>query len=206
MKILPSPFRKAFTMLELVFVIVVVGILSYIVSSRFQRDTVMEAADQLASHLRYTQHLALTNDVFENNDSTYYRKRWHIRFANDSSGNNHLVYTITRDLNKNNTLEVNEPARNPLDPSKVLSGDSAMGTMRSEALDLSEKYKITLTNNCSNGRIFFDNMGRPYRDATFPATAPNQNLIQADCTLVLTNGTTTRTLRIARETGYITLF
>ena len=67
--------RQAFTMLELVFVIVVVGILSYFVASSFQRNTVVEAADQITSHIRYTQHLAMSDSKFDTTDATCYRER-----------------------------------------------------------------------------------------------------------------------------------
>ena len=63
--------KKAFTMLELVFVIVIVGILSYFVSSSFQRNPLREAADQVVSHIRYTQHLAMIDDKFDPNDARF---------------------------------------------------------------------------------------------------------------------------------------
>ncbi|WP_300367295.1 prepilin-type N-terminal cleavage/methylation domain-containing protein, partial [Hydrogenimonas sp.] len=51
--------KNAFTMLELIIVIVVVGILSAIMIPRFSDDKLREAADQIMSHIRYTQHLAM---------------------------------------------------------------------------------------------------------------------------------------------------
>ncbi len=60
----PLSTHRAFTMLELIFVIVVVGILSFMAASSFQRNTVQEATDQLLSHIRYTQHLAMMDDKF----------------------------------------------------------------------------------------------------------------------------------------------
>ena len=56
--------KKAFTMLELVFVIVVSGILAATFIPRFDRDNLQEAADQVISHIRYTQHLAMVDDKF----------------------------------------------------------------------------------------------------------------------------------------------
>ena len=75
--------KKAFTMLELIFVIVIVGILSFIAASSFQRNTLREAADQLVSHIRYTQHLAMMDDKFKSNGANaqnWFRENWQIRF------------------------------------------------------------------------------------------------------------------------------
>jgi len=201
--------RKAFTTLELVFVIMILGILSYFVSSSFQRNTIIEAADQIVSHIRYTQHLAMMDNVFDPTDATYYRERWHIHFNTDSSNNGNRVYWIISDKNHNMLLsDVAEYAKDPLNPNVVLSGDSSLGNNRNQNLDLTKKYGITgITNNCSAaGRIFFDDIGRPYGDATFPATAPHQNLITAICTIVITDGTQNRTIELSPETGYVRHF
>jgi prepilin-type N-terminal cleavage/methylation domain-containing protein len=196
--------RKAFTMLELVFVIVVVGILSYFAASGFQRNTAVEAADQIVSHIRYTQHLAMQDDKFDSTDATYYRERWQIRFTTDSSGTGHEVYWIMSDRDHNGLLtDLSDYAKDPLDGTKYLSGDTTLGNNRSPALDLTAKYGINgIVYGCGQ-RIFFDNLGRPYNDTTYPATAPNQNLITAICTIFITNGTQSRTIEISPETGYV---
>ncbi|MBN2895607.1 MAG: type II secretion system protein [Campylobacterales bacterium] len=56
--------RRALTMIELVFVIVVIGILSAVLIPRMERDSLREAALQVASHIRYTQHLAIVDDKY----------------------------------------------------------------------------------------------------------------------------------------------
>ena len=49
--------KHAFTMIELVFVIVIAGILSAMIASSFDGNNLRQAADQIVSHIRYTQHL-----------------------------------------------------------------------------------------------------------------------------------------------------
>ncbi|MCF6310454.1 MAG: type II secretion system GspH family protein, partial [Sulfurimonas sp.] len=57
--------KKAFTMLELVMVIVVIGILAAVMLPRVASDRLAEAATQVISHIRYTQHLAMVDDQFD---------------------------------------------------------------------------------------------------------------------------------------------
>lgn len=54
--------HPAFTMIELVFVIVVLGILSALAMPRIDRDLRQEAKDNILSSIRYTQHLALIDE------------------------------------------------------------------------------------------------------------------------------------------------
>jgi prepilin-type N-terminal cleavage/methylation domain-containing protein len=54
--------RFAFTMLELIFVIIVIGILAVLAMPSFNKNSLAEAAEQVAGHIRYTQHLAMVDD------------------------------------------------------------------------------------------------------------------------------------------------
>lgn len=67
--------RKAFTMIELVFVIVVIGILAAVIIPNTRTNPLQEAAIQLLSHIKYTQHLAMTDDTYDENDPNWYKKR-----------------------------------------------------------------------------------------------------------------------------------
>ena len=73
--------KKAFTMLELVFVIVVIGIISAMIAPSFGGNNLREAADQVISHIRYTQHLAMMDDKFDINNPTWFKERWQLQFV-----------------------------------------------------------------------------------------------------------------------------
>jgi len=200
--------KKAFTLLELVFVIVVIGILAALILPRTKTNPVQEAAIQVLSHIRYTQHLALVDDKYDANDSTWYKARWQIFFGNDTSGSGDQVYTIFSDNNKGGGADIGEIA---IDPStqKLLSGDSLYGN-HIKRMNLSEKYGISdvnLTGGCNNNaRIFFDYLGRPFSGSqltmTGPYSAPTQKLITSDCNVTITDGTESAIIQISPETGY----
>ncbi len=178
--------KKAFTMLELVFVIVVIGILAAVIIPRMDRDNASEAAIELQSQIRYAQHLAIINDKFDPNNATWFRNLWQIRF----NGN---LYSIVSD---NNTRF----ARDPQDGSLI------------QNINLGDKYNATVSMmaDCAGVNVIsFDHVGRPMVGDLSLNTQPyvlNQ-LIQEDdnCTIAVSNddNSTIHYLRLHGETGYL---
>lgn len=210
--------KKAFTMIELIFVIVIVGILSVMIAPSFQRNTLQEAADQLVSHIRYTQHLAMMDNKFDPNDVKWFRYRWQIVFSTSATHtNNKIAYTIFSDAATSvaGNADQYEMAINPLDNSKFLSG-GYHGTLytsdveATQELNIGEEYGITtlsLNGGCANSRISFDYLGRPFQGNLANPTSwtiPYQSnkLIQSTCNVNLSNGTDNITISIEPETGY----
>ena len=175
--------KKAFTMLELVFVIVVIGILAAAIIPNTRTNPVQEAAIQLTSAVRYTQHLALVDDKYNAANATWFINRWQIIF----SGTNNNFYTIRS----------NNGARLAVDPQ-----NSANMIQNIELNGVS----VTFGGDCAGESIIsFDYMGRPLKGSLASTTAPYvaANLIDANCTLVLSNGDESATLTIMPETGYV---
>ena len=183
--------KKAFTMIELVFVIVIVGILSAMIAPNFQRNSTREAADQIVSHIRYTQHLAMMDNKFDASNQNWYKNRWDIDLNTTS-------YSISCEQYKNDgSNDGTKYASNPLASNQPLN---PTGT---KELNVSKKYGVTVINNCSTNKIFFDNIGRPF-DNNASATAPYSNLIKNNCTIVVSDGNVANNIIIEMvpETGY----
>ncbi len=219
--------KSAFTMMELIFVIIVIGILSAVFIPRFGQNNLSQAANQLISHIRYTQHLALMDDKYDQNNATWYKARWQIFFANTNGSDNQWAYTVYSDsINQDGVPNVNEIALNPLNKSKKLSGGYSVGTVAygdsdaSDDLNLGHKYGLTnvvFSNNCNgNGlRISFDHLGRPLYDGPHLLDGPymdggNSMLIQKDaagnpCIITLTGSNGSSRIAIEPETGYVHL-
>jgi len=90
-------------MLELVFVIVVLGILTALAIPRLDRDLRQEAADNLLSAVRYTQHLALLDNRHTFNSAVWQKSFWTIRFQADGS-----FYTVSSNIDYNTNVDKNE--------------------------------------------------------------------------------------------------
>ena len=211
--------KNAFTMLEIIMVIVIVGILAVVIIPRTGSNKLAEAAVQLIADIRYTQHLAMVDDSYSSNDNEWFRKRWQIVFSSsDNNADNRPAYLIFKDNNGDGTVNKSELARNTLSPEKYLSGglitNATMnitnlatfeGTRR---LNLGLEYgitRVTVARTCSTGtKIAFDHIGRPIRGplGSFITAYPNNRLISAQCTIRLDSNEGSIIIAIEPETGY----
>jgi len=209
--------KKAFTLIEIVFVVVVIGILSAIISPRVKRATLQEAADQIASHIRYTQQLALNDNKFDPADSSWFKKRWQIFFQNANVYNdNKISYTIYSNANKDTNANSAEIAKNPLNEKQLLSGGTvgaSYGTANvTKSMNLGHKYditSITFSTSCNSAnRIAFDYLGRPLigdvRTLTKKYSSGTNRLLQKKCIITIKNSVgKTKSIVITPETGYV---
>ena len=206
--------NKAFTLIEIIFVIVIIGIMSAILAPSVKRATMQEAADQLASHIRYTQYLALQDNKFEHNNSNWYKGRWQLLFGKSAFTDNKYTYTIFSDKSGySGSPGVTEMAKNPLNPSQFLSGgySGVLQTSDSRAmkeLNIGKKYDISSVNfsgGCSGLRISFDYLGRPINgNPRTQSQKYNNRLIKTDCIITLTNSVgESKRIIVTPETGYV---
>jgi len=212
--------KKAFTMIELVFVIVIVGIISVMIAPNFQGNNLRQAADQLVSHIRYTQHLAMMDNKFDINDDDWFQERWQIAFVTPADAfAEGWAYTIFGSTDHDANPDNGEVAVNPLNPSKLLTGgytgfqtfDNPASTIE---MNLGKTYgieNILFSNTCQfagSQRISFDSIGRPLRGspAGFGFSYQANRLIQDSCVITLcqTNPCDDNnvSVQIEPETGY----
>ncbi|WP_457745807.1 pilus assembly FimT family protein [Sulfurimonas sp.] len=217
--------KKAFTLLELVFVIVVIGILTAVMLPRLETNPLQEAATQLLSDIRYTQHLALIDDKFDANNSIWYRERWQLIFSNGAETDNQWAYSIFSDnagYAHAGNVDLEEVANSPLSKGRVLSGGYAGGVNALDVnhadfkgikkLNLGLSYSVdnvlfSASCNGTNGnakRISFDHFGRPIQgDISGNAEAYEaDNLIQTACVITLVHNDENISISIEPETGY----
>ncbi len=191
--------KKAFTLLELIFVIIVIGIISYVALPNIGAGKLQKAADQVVSHIRYTQHLAMSDDKFDTNDPLWFRENWQIRFI---AGPVEVGYEIYTDTNHNGfaLTDIDEFAQDPL---RNVDISHATGVA-----DLGSEYEITnivFSANCRNGtsrELSFDFLGRPYFDITATSTI-HEFLLRTQCRITLTNPEGDIIIGVEPETGYV---
>jgi prepilin-type N-terminal cleavage/methylation domain-containing protein len=176
--------KSAFTMLELVFVIAVVGILAAAIIPRFDRDTLYEASEQLLRDIRYTQHLAMIDNVYRDDEQNWFYERWKIYLDANS-------YTISKG-NRNTVMTVHTTiAQDPLTHNNIDGSDD---------FNLKEKYGIE--HNLTQNLLYFDHLGRPYNIVNGTPANATINLLRRPLKIGLTDGDNNATITIQPETGY----
>lgn len=202
--------KNAFTILELVIVIIVIGILAAMVLPRIQRDVRQEAADNILSAIRYTQHLALIDDKTDPSDPNWQQTMWMIRFI----GGSNAYYTISSDLDKSGSVEKSECAIDPAN-GKYLFHLSPNPTQNDESpnVTIGEKYginSITPSGGCTSQHIAFDHLGRPHTglNTTGGSTSAGNRYatyMASDCNLTFDfsdNSIDSFSIIVTKETGY----
>jgi type II secretory pathway pseudopilin PulG len=211
--------KKAFTMMELIFIIIVIGILAAVVIPRTGSNKLHEAAIQVVSHIRYTQHLAMVDDKFDGS-TNWYKARWQLLFGTSATHTNGKVaYSIFSDASTfSGNPGISELAKNPMDSSKLLTGgfagviSYATDSRVTREMNIGEKYGIdtVTTTNCGGAnRMAFDYLGRPIKgdisDDVAPYTSSGTTtslLTTQQCTITLTDGSDNVVIAIEPETGY----
>ena len=211
--------KRSFTMLELVFVIVVAGILAAIAIPNTKTNPLQEAAVQLLSHIRYTQHLAMVDDKFNANDNEWYKGRWQLIFYDGLNSNSMPSYTIFSD---NPTYKGDpssgEIAINPENKNTLMTGGYSGSSyldvkspnfIGTNSMNLGMQYGVIsyrLNGGCRGARISFDNLGRPLRGdlstMTAAYSAGTQRLIVSDCIITINSPSESISIPLAAETGY----
>jgi len=204
--------KQAFTLIELIFVIVLISILGASAMFYFHSsdNEIAQAANQLARHIRYTQHLALMDDRFDPSDNEWYKGRWRIRFSKSTlypQTNNYVYYSVFSDSKNPATGyggfpdTASELAIDPYDKQKL--GTNTSGDKTKITTNLVNKYNTDFSSDCGV-LIAFDSLGRPYNGIGAGAYA---NLLTENCTITLRHLDTgdTGTITIHPETGLVTV-
>jgi len=200
--------KSAFTMLELVFIIVVIGILAAVFIPRFERDNAGEAAYQIARHIRLAQHYALMEDRFDDAPAgvDWRETMWRITFTDGTSGQCYAVYA-DRDGNGGNPAQ-SERAVDPLTKNWVWGNttcnDSTVGV--NQDVLLWKSYGVTevsvcgaLTSAAGIKNIAFDHLGRPGQ-----ISGNKMNLLTNDCNVsIATNDGHSSDITIYSDTGFV---
>ena len=201
--------KYGFTMIELVFVIVVLGILASLAMGRMERDLTQEASETVLSHIRLAQQLALRDNKHRSDNLPNWQKAyWQIDFNCDSS----CRYLVGSDINLDGAISKEESAIDPAD-GKYIFNDNSGDLEMSDKVLLAKKFginsitpsigcddRISLSTNRDS--IAFDYLGRPHVDINISTNTFSQ-IIQTDCNLTFgMEASDSFTITITSETGH----
>ena len=189
--------KSAFTMIELVFVIVVLGILASLAMGRMDRDLRQEAAETILSHIRLAQQMALSDNKHLP-DNNVNRDKWQTaywQFVLRPCGGDwsYRVGSDTSLAGGASGLGKTESAINPIDGKYLWAQNCTnLANNESPSVLLTKKFgidNINLTPSCGNRIIAFDYLGRPHFDTNYDSTPDFRNILTRDCSLTFTLST-----------------
>jgi prepilin-type N-terminal cleavage/methylation domain-containing protein len=161
--------KKGFSLLELIFVISVVGI---IVSLSIQKNNLSKiklAKNQILLHLKYTRYIAMVDNKYDYKDSEWYKKRWSLKFLNCQSTIGGFYYVIYNDLDSNGAIKKEETLKDPLTGNYIYSYQCTKDSLydKSKFVLLTQEYEIeNIDISCNQtstvGQISFGNDGKVY--------------------------------------------
>ena len=185
--------QNAFTMIELVLAIIVLGILASMAIPRLERDTRQEAKSTIVSALRYTKNLALSDDKTDPRDLNWQKELWQLRFARSSTNN--WFFTISSDNNHGGNVDKTETFVDPLSGKYMyhLAGDSTLDeTDESPNIFLTKRFGVDSivfsgdANCATKQHIAFDNLGRPHSSLGVATTTHLfSSYLQTNCNIIV---------------------
>jgi len=179
--------KSAFTLLELVFVIVIISIMTVVMMPKTNDEPARDAANQLKRHLQYAQHLAMVNDVFDDTDASWVSNKWSVHIE----GTKYSVRRSTDGTTGNYIYALDPASKKQLSTSTNIT-------------DLGDNFTISAISSSCGNIIMFDNLGRPYAFSTFSTdTDVKAGRLTTDCLISLTGDGTNSLFTIKKETGYI---
>jgi len=200
---------KGFTLIELIFVIIILGIMAAVGIGSVHNTLREDAINNILSSVRYTQHLALTDNKMNPRKAKWQKALWTLKYGKCSGK---YRYTIGSDMNLDGKIDKTESAISVVND-KLIYNDTANCKSNDATNDISigrNFYISSITfKNCGGDNISFDYLGRPHSNVNNILTSNYNSLNKKDCIITYnfdTNlGFQPIVLTIKSETGFASI-
>lgn len=203
-------FKKSFSLIELIFVLVLIGItLSFTIPNRSYSDLDL-ATQRVITYLKHTRYLAMIDNKYQIDDPMWYKERWTLKFQNCSKSIGGLYFVVFSDENRKGSPNKDECAKDPLNSRWLYSHwDCNPSQDESKNILLTKKYGVTKVNISCNatstiGQISFDKTGQAHaRLGTKPEDIDKYRLNEKCFIRLYDKEENFKKIAIEPNTGYI---
>jgi prepilin-type N-terminal cleavage/methylation domain-containing protein len=209
--------RFAFTMIELVFVIVILGILASVAMGHMERDVKQEASSTILSHIRLAQQLALNDNKHRSDHNSIWQTAyWRFEYEK-CDGVDRYIYRVGSDADLSGGINKIESVIDPVNrkyiwADGVCNSFDDLGSDENRDVYLYGRFGVEhvehsdITGSCTSQNIGFDFLGRPHvgvKSYKSDNSSVFQKIMTKDCILTFTmsDGTNFK-IKIEAETGY----
>lgn len=202
--------KKAFSLIEIIFVLVLIGIASSFAIPKNNISKLNLAKQQLTMQLKYMRYIAMLDNKYDHNNTLWYRKAWNFKFR-WCNGKKEIHYYIFSDINNNGHVSEIESLKDPLTNQYIYSSKYCKDSINRTNYTLISKYydiksvDITCNKTSSLGQILFLNDGVGYSKFESNNTNhKNDYKITSDCSIKLIDKNHKDVnITISGKTGYI---
>jgi hypothetical protein len=197
---------KSFSLLELIFVLI---ILSIIISTTIPKqidNNLYLAINKVKLYFQYTRYLAIKNDFFKD-----YKKFYTIKFQRCAKSVGGVYFIVYSDTNMKGYINKSETIKDPIDNKYLYSNYKCKKQKdTNDNILLTQKYGIKdIIVSCNKtstiGQFSFDNYGNIYTKFASKYKYMRRNILKNDCKIkFIDNKNNTATLIIS-PTGLINI-
>ncbi len=199
--------KKSFTLLELIFVVLLLAIITSVLIPKNRISKLEIATDKIVLYLNYARYIALIDNKYDVDDIEWERKRWTLKFKRCSSSIGGLYYNVYSDTNGGTAqYGKTDSLKDPMNNKYLYSfnceedtlNDKSKYVLLSKEFDI-EKVEVSCNTTSTIGQISFGADGKIYSQL-----GTNIKEIDETCTIKLYDKNNNfNTINIEPKTGYI---
>ena len=160
--------NRAFTLLEIIIVILLITLLYSLFVPKNQINKLNEITNRLSLYITYTRFKALIEDKFDEDDSLWHKKRWTIKFFRCRDENDGIYFSIYSDKNKSGHPGSEDSLKDPLTKKYIYSSNyckennlNSKYVLLTKAFDISS-VELSCNDTTSLGQLSFGVDGKVY--------------------------------------------
>ena len=204
--------KKSFSLVELLFIIVIIAIVSLSFFPKNVKSDLHLAANKIIIHLKNTRYQAMLDNKFNHDDKFWFRERWTLKFQNCQKSIGGLYYVVYSDSNHGGHINKSETLKDPLTQKWLYSNyDCEASSNESKDILLTKEYGVAKVNiSCNNtstiGQLSFGYNGQVYTKLGTKSNDTYKYLLKETCNISLYDKSNNKvTILIEPNTGYIRL-
>lgn len=205
-----SKNKKAFFLIELIFVVLLISFFSYILLPKKNEPEFSTAIERLVIYLNQTKLQALIDNKYNSSNPLWHKRRWTLKFLNCRDSVGGIYYSIYSDINMKGHGNAQESLKDPLTKKNIYSSNSCQeNSSNSEFVLLTKKFGIESINiSCNDtsslGQISFGNDGNVYTRLSNIDNDSYSYLLKNDCFIEFkSKNNQTKIIKIHAKTGFV---
>lgn len=202
--------KKSFLLIELIFVIVLISIISYTLIPKKTDIKLDQITKRLKLYLNQTRYQALIDDKYSLEESLWFKKRWTLKFFRCRKSVGGIYYVIYSNNNMSGHPSREDSLKDPLTKEYIYSTNKceensldSKYTLLTKEFDI-ETIELSCNNTTSLGQLSFASDGKVYTKLSNNSGEESLYELKNICYLkLITKSNKTRSIKIYPNTGFI---